>query len=234
MTKTALVLCGGGLDSYVAAWSNQYQHHESTELLFFDYGQKAMEQEWEATKAIANAMNRKDILRKPQDRYGITLVRYIPFDFYVSHIPSALTDASREIETNPQPGVAHEWVPVRNTVFVALALAFAEAHKHTRIVTGINLTAAQAYPDNSLGWLESWRMLSLYATPAKVVIDAPLVNMSKAQIVRHGEKLGVPWGVETWSCYAGGARQCGLCSSCRARKEAFKEARVLDPTEYTA
>jgi 7-cyano-7-deazaguanine synthase len=207
-------------------------------LLHFDYGQKAREQEWAATKAIALALNGWDIARSPNERLGLTVVKRIPLDFFKDNIPSPLTSGT--IETSPQYGVAHEWVPARNTVFVALALAYAEAGKFSRIVVGINESAAEAYSDNSRGWLDAYQRLIGYATrapielyaPVPIELYAPLVTFTKGEIVKYGEDAGVPWDTDTWSCYAGGKLQCGLCSSCRARKDAFKFAGVEDPTEY--
>lgn len=232
MTKATLVLSGGGLDTLVAAWSSHETHPAPMRLVFFDYGQKAVDQEWDATKAIAQAMNREDLRRQPHKRRGIVLVQRIPLPFYSDYIPSALTAVDAPIETNPQPGVAHEWVPARNTVFVALALAYAESGNYGRIVTGINATAAVAYSDNSKGWHDAWRMLITYATPERIELDSPLVALTKTDIVHYGEAMGVPWDTDTWSCYAGGQYHCGLCSSCRTRRDAFRMAGVEDPTEY--
>jgi 7-cyano-7-deazaguanine synthase len=222
----SIVLCGGGLDSFVAAWS-EYRHHSNDPLLllFFDYGQKAVEQEWEATKAIGSAMNR----HWPGGRVA---VMRIPFPFYKDYVPSPLTATGTEIELKPEKGVAHEWVPARNTVFVSLAIAYAEARELSRIVVGINLTAAEAYSDNGFQWLTRFRQLIPYASPRSPYLAAPLAGMTKDDIVQRGSELNIPWDTFTWSCYAGGENHCGLCSSCRARRKAFIEAGIEDPTKY--
>lgn len=225
----SLVLSGGGLDTAIAAWDNQHTYSgEPVVLLNFDYGQKAREKEWLATRELARAMN--NVLDAD------TLPVRLPLDFYRSvsmQDASALT-GSKAIESNPQGGQAHEWTPVRNTVLMSLALAYAESTGMARIVTGINLEAAAAYPDNEMEWLNRWRALVPYAVGDSVGIEleAPLVGLSKTDVVRLGSKLGFPWRCLTWSCYNGMERQCGECSSCRTRRYAFIMADIDDPTIY--
>lgn len=223
----SVVLSGGGLDTYVAAWATQERYpHEPMMLLFFDYGQRAVNQEWEATKSIASALNRREI--------GRTAIMKLSVVEFFTAVASPLTHSEFTIEKDPQPGIAHEWVPARNTVFASLGLSFAEANQLERLVLGINATAAEAYSDNSIDWLTRMRWLVPFATNAdpEIRIDAPLANRTKAAIVTRGEELGAPWSTFTWSCYEGGEKHCGLCSSCRARIKAFDNSRVKDPTEY--
>lgn len=220
----SLVLCGGGLDSYVAAWLNALQYpNERSTLLFFDYGQRAREQEAKATRAIAEVID--------ENVAGDVSVLEIPLDFF-TRIKSSLL-GSKPVEENPQAGVAHDWVPGRNTVLMSLALSYAESEGYSRIVCGINAEAAIGYRDNDQKWLSRWRLLVPFATNnAKIDLRAPLVHSMKDGIVTVGNDYRIPWSVPTWSCYGAGVAHCGACSSCRSRRNAFVNAGVTDPTSY--
>jgi 7-cyano-7-deazaguanine synthase len=223
----SLVLSGGGLDTLVAAWETAVCNPtEATTLLIVDYGQRARDREFNATRSITRALA---IHGYKADRLTYQL------NFFQQLARSPLLDLGAPVEKNPQPGVAHEWTPARNTVLMALGVSFAEAHDYSRIVTGINATAALAYPDNSVAWHEAWVELVKHAVGpnAHLEIRSPLMFLSKADIVRRGEQLHVPWvQAQSWSCYEGEPIHCGRCSSCRARRNAFKDAGVDDPTMY--
>lgn len=225
MSSGTLVLYGGGIDSTVAAWEVAYRFpEEDVTLLYFDYGARARKREWAAAEKVAVALpNRCNAIK-------------VPFGFFKGYTNSSLTGDS-EVERNPQKGIAYDWVPARNTVFVALALSYAESHEMNRIVTGINSTAAIAYPDNDYRWQLAMEELIPWAVSrkksAKITLISPLMHRTKAEIVKLGNQLSVPWfNLETWSCYNGGKKQCGECSSCLARIDAFALASVYDPTEY--
>jgi 7-cyano-7-deazaguanine synthase len=217
--RGSLILCGGGLDSVVAAFDTRGVYsNEPTRLLFFDYAQQALAQEYDAVCAIAHYIGAQ--------------VETIPLDFF-RHINTPLVGGT--VNKQPTAGVASEWVPARNTAFMALAMSYAEANGFARIICGINQDAASAYPDNEVEWLRRLRRVTPYAlgTNRAVELHAPLQAMTKTQIVRHGDFIGVPWEkVSGWSCYEGGSVHCGECSSCRARRGAFANAKVQDPTSY--
>ncbi|HTT73358.1 MAG TPA: 7-cyano-7-deazaguanine synthase QueC [Thermoplasmata archaeon] len=126
------------------------------------------------------------------------------------------------------------YVPARNTIFLAIALGYAESHGLDRIVIGANAIDYSGYPDCRPEYLRAFERLARLATKAGVEgrrrfrVEAPLLRRSKADIVRLGERLHVPWAL-TWSCYRGGARPCGRCDSCRLRARGFREAGVADP-----
>jgi 7-cyano-7-deazaguanine synthase len=227
MTNGSLVLSGGGLDALVAAWEAAVCNPmETTTLLVVDYGQRARDKEFHATRKIARSIANGGY---KADWLGYRL------DFFQQLARSPLLDLGAPVEKDPQPGIAHEWTPARNTVLMALGVSFAEAHEYSRVVTGINATAALAYPDNSVAWHEAWAELVQYAVGPKTSLEikSPLMYLSKADIVKRGEQLHVPWAeTESWSCYEGEALHCGRCSSCRARRIAFREAGVTDPTMY--
>jgi 7-cyano-7-deazaguanine synthase len=227
----SLMLCGGGLDSTVAAWDNAQTYADDTLLMYVDYGARARVKEWHATQSLAAAM-----ASPHSGLVGSTEAVKVPFDFFRKHVASPLFPGGKPVSEHPQPGQATEWVPARNTVLMALAVSFAESNGLARIVTGINMEAAAAYPDNEEEWHRRWEQLLPYAVGdgAQIDLESPLRGMSKADIVRLGETLKVPWGtVDSWSCYNGGKNHCGQCSSCRARRGAFVRAQIPDVTRYT-
>lgn len=225
----SLVLCGGGLDSLVAAWDvKQRFPNERMELLYLDYLAKARDQEMFATTRIAGSL----LSRFPKSS---TVVSIRTADVIRRLTASSITDDELEVSTNPTPGKASEWLPARNTVLMSLGLAYAESNGYARIVVGVNQDAAAAYPDNDGEWVNRFQRLVPYAvgTGRQIRLVAPLSMMSKVDIVRHGQGLRIPWeDAASWSCYERGDTHCGVCSSCRARRRAFQLAKVTDPTEY--
>lgn len=149
---------------------------------------------------------------------------------------SSLTDRSRTL--SPRSGAAGRipstYVPARNTIFLSVALGYAESHGLDRIYVGANAVDYPGYPDCRPEYLAAFQRLANLATRAGVQggrrfrVVAPLVHLSKAEIVRLGTRLGVPWEL-TWSCYEGGRRPCGRCSACRYRAKGFDEAGSPDP-----
>ncbi len=157
----------------------------------------------------------------------------------VGHLlPSALTDRRQPVPLGSRsPGTGRipaTYVPARNTLFLSLALGYAEAHKLDRIWIGVNALDYSGYPDCRPEFLRAFERLARLATRAgveegrRIWIEAPLLRLSKAEIVRCGERLRVPWEL-TWSCYRGGARPCGRCDACRLRAKGFRAAGVQDP-----
>lgn len=215
-----VILAGGGLDSLVTAFAVKRAYgSEPLSLLFCDYGQRALDQERNANGAIAAAVGATDIHIVPLPIYG----------------PSSALTGGYDVSHRPVRGVASEWVPFRNTLFASLGLSFAEAKDYARVALGINAEAAVSYPDNEQEWLKRLRYLTPYAlgVDREVELFAPLSGLSKHEIVKLGKKHSIPWSdIPSWSCYEGGEKHCGTCSSCRARRQAFKDARVADTTEY--
>ncbi len=151
-------------------------------------------------------------------------------------LDSSLTDRRRTIPSRlGLPGtIPSTYVPARNTILLAIALGYAETHGLDTIVIGANAIDYSGYPDCRPEFLRAFERLARIATKAGVEgrvrlrVRAPLLSKSKADIVRWGERLGVPWSL-TWSCYAGGRAACGICDSCRIRARGFAEAGVSDP-----
>ena len=151
---------------------------------------------------------------------------------------SALTDNSIDVPTTPGVGIPVTYVPARNTIMLSLALAWAEVVKAGEIHLGVNAVDYSGYPDCRPEFVAAFEQLARLATKAGVegaplAVRAPLINLSKAQIVREGTRLGVDFSL-TVSCYQADAqgRACGRCDSCRLRREGFVSAGIPDPTRY--
>ena len=151
---------------------------------------------------------------------------------------SALTDASLAVPTQISEGIPITYVPARNTIMLSLALAWSEVLKATEIHIGVNAVDYSGYPDCRPEFVAAFQQLATLATKAGVEggtlrVRAPLIDMSKAQIVREGVRLGVDYSL-TVSCYQADDEglACGLCDSCRLRREGFVSAGVPDPTRY--
>ncbi|MEA3190574.1 MAG: 7-cyano-7-deazaguanine synthase [Thermoplasmata archaeon] len=222
MPSKAVVLLSGGLDSTTAAaWARREGH--AVYAVSFDYGQRHRK-ELERAKAVAKAVGvvAHVVLRVPLDQLG----------------GSALTDAGIEVPDAPAAGnigdqIPVTYVPARNTVFLALALAYAETVGAQRLVIGANALDYSGYPDCRLEYLEAFERMANLATKAGVegaaiTVSAPLLHLSKAEIVRLAVELGAPIHL-TWSCYRGGKAPCGACESCVLRAQGFAAAGVADP-----
>ena len=151
---------------------------------------------------------------------------------------SALTDPSIAVPTAPSQGIPVTYVPARNTIFLALALAHAEVTQSQAIFIGANAIDYSGYPDCRPEFLDAFERLANLATKravegAPLTIEAPIVRLTKAEIVRRGHELGVDYSL-TVSCYEadGEGRACGRCDACRFRREGFAAAGIADPTRY--
>ena len=220
----AVVLLSGGLDSATAAaWARREGY--SLAALSLDYGQRHRV-ELDCSRRIAASL-------------GITRHVVLPIDLSAFG-GSALTDTSiavpkgRSIE-GMSDGIPVTYVPARNTVFLSLALAMAETLEAEAIVVGVNAIDYSGYPDCRPEYLDAFRTLATLATKAGVAgrpleILAPLISLTKADIIRLGVELGVDYAL-TSSCYdpdpAG--RPCGQCDSCRLRAAGFAAAGATDP-----
>jgi 7-cyano-7-deazaguanine synthase len=216
------VLLSGGLDSSTAlAWA-RLQGYESY-ALSVAYGQRHSV-ELEAAARIARALGAREHRLMHVDLAGIG--------------GSALTDWSIPLPEQGSAGIPVSYVPARNTLLLALALGWAEVLGATDLVIGVNAVDYSGYPDCRPEFIRGFEALALLATKAGVEgaryrVHAPLIAMSKAQIIQSG----VSWGVDyasTISCYQADAqgRACGRCDSCRLRREGFLAAGIADPTRY--
>lgn len=216
--KRALVVCSGGMDSVVSAqWADSNGY--SIELLHFRYGSRAEGPEVEAIQAIAQHMS--------VPLHFMPMGIYDPEDSPLLQKDSAIAGGEAGAE------FAHEWVPARNLVMLALATAYAEAKGFDTIVLGNNLEEAGAYPDNEPEFIARFNDLLPFAVGdgKKLEIIMPVGNMMKHEIVALGEQLGAPMHL-TWSCYRAGEHHCGKCGPCFMRKTAYAINGIVDPLTY--
>jgi 7-cyano-7-deazaguanine synthase len=196
--------------------------------LTFDYGQRHVK-EIEAAKAVAK-------------HFGVRDHRIVVLDL-TSVGGSALTD--RRIRVPQQRsleeigrGVPPTYVPARNTILLSYALGLAEATQANAIIIGANWQDSSGYPDCRPEYYRAFREVARLGTKRGVEGDVieirtPVIEMTKADIVRRGNGLRVPWEL-TWSCYLGESKACGVCDSCQLRLKAFREAGVKDPLPYAS
>jgi 7-cyano-7-deazaguanine synthase len=216
----AVVLLSGGMDS-ATCLAIATRTDGPTHALTVLYGQRHA-REVRAARALAR-------------RYRVAAHRVVRLPL-APLLDSALTDRRRRLPTGGvRTGrIPATYVPARNTILLAIALGYAESHGLDRIYLGANAIDYSGYPDCRPEFLHAFERLARLGTKAGVEgrarlrVVAPLLASSKAEIVRRGERLGVPWAL-TWSCYAGGRRPCGACDSCRLRARGFREAGVVDP-----
>ena len=218
----AVVLLSGGLDSLVAA---ALAREEGFGLLALtiDYNQRHRI-ELDAARRIAAELGAERHIVLPLDLTGFG--------------GSALTADIDVPKTGVEEGIPVTYVPARNTIFLSLALGWAEAARARAMFIGVNALDYSGYPDCRPDFIRGFENLAAVATKAGVEggefsVRAPLLHMSKAEIALEAARLGLDAGM-SWSCYdpAPGGRHCGLCDSCRLRAKAFVEAGLPDPTVY--
>jgi 7-cyano-7-deazaguanine synthase len=222
MQEKAVVLLSGGLDSATVLAQARAQGF-ACYALSLDYGQRHAS-ELAAARRVAAAL-------------GVVEHKIIALD--LTQIGgSALTDASIAVPETPSVGIPVTYVPARNTVFLSLALGWAEVLGAQNIFIGVNAVDYSGYPDCRPEYIAAFERLANLATRAGVEgtpfrINAPLIAMSKAEIIQAGLQLGVDYAL-TLSCYAADSdgRACGRCDSCRLRAAGFAQAGVSDPTRY--
>ncbi|WP_374325220.1 7-cyano-7-deazaguanine synthase QueC [Azonexus sp.] len=223
MKEKAVVLLSGGLDSATCLAIARSQGFDCY-CLSFDYGQRHSA-ELQAADRVVKAL-------------GAAEHRVINFGL-AQFGGSALTDTSIAVPTaGVQPGIPVTYVPARNTIMLSLALAWAEVLGSRDIFVGVNAVDYSGYPDCRPEYIAAFEKMANLATRAgvegqKLHIHAPLIDLSKADIIRTGHALGVDYGL-TVSCYQADelGRACAVCDSCRLRAEGFAAAGLPDPTPY--
>jgi 7-cyano-7-deazaguanine synthase len=219
----AVVLVSGGLDSATClaiARSEGFRCH----ALSFAYGQRHVA-ELQAAASVARTL-------------GAAQHRVMNIDL-AAFGGSALTDPGIAVPEQASSGIPVTYVPARNTVFLSLALAWAEVLGANDIFIGVNAVDYSGYPDCRPQFIAAFEQLANLATRAgvegadRIRIRTPLIELSKAEIIRRGTTLGVDFGA-TVSCYKADAagRACGRCDSCRLRRDGFAAAQLPDPTRY--
>lgn len=220
--KKAVVLVSGGLDSTTVLAIARHQGYQCY-TLSFDYGQRHRV-ELEAAKRVSAAL-------------GATQHKTVVLDLRTIG-GSALTDDAIDVPEEASDGIPITYVPARNTVFLSIALGWAEVLQASDIFIGVNAVDYSGYPDCRPDYISAYETMANLATKAGVEgrglrIQTPLMTMTKADIIRQGAQLGVDYGL-TVSCYQANdnGQACGRCDSCRLRQQGFNEANTPDPTPY--
>lgn len=218
----AVVLLSGGLDS-ATALAIARERGFACHALSVDYGQRHAA-ELAAARCVAHSGGAREHRVMRVDLAGIG--------------GSALTDPAIPVPEQPTSGIPATYVPARNTLMLALALGWAEVLGAREIFVGVNVLDSSGYPDCRPEFIAAFSELARLATKAGVEgrpcrIEAPLIGLTKAEIIREGTRLGIDYG-ETVSCYQADAvgRACGRCDACRLRRAGFESAGVADPTRY--
>ena len=220
--KKAIVLVSGGLDSATCLAIAQAEGY-ACYALSFDYGQRSASELNAAARLSETA--------------GVIAHKTLPIDMGAIG-GSALTDRSIAVPEEETVGIPVTYVPARNTVFLSYALAWAEVVEAEAIFIGVNALDYSGYPDCRPEYIDAFQSLINLATKAgvegkNIVLRTPLIDLTKAEIIGVGLKLGVDYAA-TVSCYQADAegRACGLCDSCRLRTKGFVDAQSQDPTRY--
>jgi 7-cyano-7-deazaguanine synthase len=220
--KSAVILLSGGLDSATVLAMARAQGYRCY-ALSVDYGQRH-HAELDAAARVSRAL-------------GAIEHRVINIDL-TGFGGSALTDKRIAVPELASTGIPSTYVPARNTIMLSLALAWAEVLQSQDIFFGVNAVDYSGYPDCRPEYVDAFERMANLATKAAVegrplTIHAPLLHMSKAEIIRQGTQLGVDFG-QTVSCYQADetGRACGVCDSCRLRRAGFQEALIADATRY--
>ncbi|MFY0678630.1 MAG: 7-cyano-7-deazaguanine synthase QueC [Neptuniibacter sp.] len=220
--KKAVVLLSGGLDSATALAIALDQGYQCF-VLSFDYGQRSLT-ELNAAKQIAQNMGVAEhrVIRLHLEDFG----------------GSALTDHSIDVPEEETEDIPVTYVPARNTVFMSLALGWAEVLEADSIFIGVNAVDYSGYPDCRPEYIAAFENMANLATKRGVQgqpisIETPLIALTKEQIIQTGNELGVDYSL-TVSCYQADdqGRACGHCDSCRLRTQGFVDAGIADPTRY--
>ncbi|PCJ28615.1 MAG: 7-cyano-7-deazaguanine synthase QueC [SAR86 cluster bacterium] len=220
--RKAIVLVSGGLDSATClaiAMTQGYQCY----ALSFNYGQRSTSEIDAAQKLVSNLdISEHKIIELNMGEIG----------------GSALTDSTIAVPEEETKGVPVTYVPARNTVFLSYALAWAEVVEANAIYIGVNALDYSGYPDCRPEFIAAFQSVINLATKStteggSISLETPLIDLSKAEIIKTGMSLGVDYGI-TVSCYQADVqgRACGRCDSCRFRKKGFNDANVDDPTRY--
>lgn len=219
--KRAVVLLSGGLDSAVGLYFAASKGFDCR-CLIFDYGQRHKREIGSAKKVALAKKCPCEVLVLSFPWKGSSLLdKRMP-------VPEAVKGMSAKLGTIPDT-----YVPARNIIFLSFALSYAEAIGAGDIFIGAHSQDYSGYPDCRPEFYRSFSRVSSTGTKSGVEgkaikVQTPLIRMNKAEIIRLGVKLGVPFG-STWSCYKGGKFPCGVCESCRFRAKGFKEAGIKDP-----
>lgn len=225
----SIVLLSGGIDSTTTlaiALTRGYFVY----ALSFNYGQRHKKELQSAKKIVKYFKNKTRGVIKEHKIIKIDLTQIGG---------SALTDKKIQIPERTLKEIKKEipitYVPARNIIFLSIALSYAEIVNANKIFIGANAIDYSGYPDCRVNFIKAFEDMANLGTKIglekKVKIFAPLINLTKAEIIKKGKELGVPFNL-TWTCYKGGRKACGKCDSCLLRLKGFKDSNIKDEIEY--
>jgi len=220
MTKKALCIMSGGMDSTLVAYIMRSRGYEII-ALHFNYGQRTLTKELEAYRSVCADL-------------GVSKKYEIDLDFFATIGASALTDHTIDVPiTGVEEGVPVTYVPFRNGIFLSIATAIAEKEGCCAIAIGVVEEDSSGYPDCREHFIQTFQNAANLGTKetTRLTIEMPLVHLQKSQIVEEAIKLAVPLHL-TWSCYKNDDKACGVCDSCRLRLRGFERAGKKDPIDY--
>jgi len=221
MSKRAVCVISGGMDSALAAYKAKAEGYEII-ALHFDYGQRTEERERDSFYKIAGSL-------------GVKVPVVIDLPFFTKIGGSALTDSKIEVPTGGvEEGIVPvTYVPFRNGIFLSIAASVAEKEGAEAIYIGVVEEDSSGYPDCTDEYITDMERAINQGTRKEthIKIKTPLVHLKKEDIVSESVRMGVPLEY-TWSCYKNSERACGVCDSCRLRLKGFEKAGVVDPIEY--
>jgi len=211
--KCVVVLSGGPDSATIAYWAKSKGYN--VYAITYKYGQMA-------EKEVKNAIMIAENLSIPIKVIDVSSLKEI--------FAGVTSLCDKNIEMTPtfsQPII----VPFRNAIFLSIAVAYAVSIGATKIFYGAQGSDDPFYPDCRKEFYKSFEKTAILGTGIAISVEAPFSNLSKSEVMKLGAELGVPFRL-TWSCYLDGEVHCGRCESCVNRKKAFKDAKILDPTEY--
>lgn len=214
-----IVLLSGGIDSSTLLYRTAKEGIEDIVALSFNYGQKHERKELTAAKLIARAIEVEHI------EVNISAIKPL--------LSSALTDFDKLVPDGIYDidNMADTVVPNRNMIMLSIAVATAISRGDNTVAYAAHAGDHTVYSDCRPAFVSAMQRAIDFASDHKVILDTPYITYLKSAIVAEAHTLGVPLGL-TYSCYKGGEKHCGVCSTCRERKKAFIDAHVHDPTEY--
>lgn len=220
----AISVLSGGLDCTVA--TSMYNDKYDITAITFNYGQQSFKRELKAAEEVCQKLGMEHIVidlpwLKEISNSSLTTDEDIPTP----------TDEDLDNYESAQKTAKSVWVPARNTIFCSIALAYAEAMKAKIIIVGWDYEEAITFPDNSKEYLDAFNKTIEYGSFDPIQIKAPLINLDKDDIVKTGIEHNAPLA-ESYSCYVGDEKHCGICESCKRRRRAFEKLKIDDPTEY--
>lgn len=222
--KKAIAILSGGLDSTVA--SSYYKDKYDVHAITFDYGQRSVEREVKASRAICRKLGLKhSIIKIPWlktlGKSALTTDKDLPL----------LKTNQLDDEEITKSSAEKVWVPGRNVIFTSIGLGFSESENAEIIIVGWDKEEAKTFPDNSKEFLKQFNELIAIGSPKNIEIKAPAIDLTKKEIVELGKKINAPMEL-SYSCYNNYEKHCGICESCLRRRRAFKESGIEDKTEY--